>query len=213
MKLRLVLVSIVAGLALAHAGTAGAFSANPSSIDFGGVSVGTSILTHSVTVTVDSGYFFEGGESDPPFDVDPDTCESFTGPGTCTVIALFEPAYVGSYSSTVDLTECPFFEGPGCYTIHISVSGTGTQSEGPSEIGKLREFVAGLQIHHGIANALDSKLRAALTALAVDDTADACHSLQAFLNQVNAQTGKKLTLAQAQQLTDQATEIRTLLDC
>ena len=37
--------------------------------------------------------------------------------------------------------------------------------------------------------------------------------VQAFLNQVKAQTAKKLNSAQAQQLTDSANAIRTLLDC
>ena len=80
-------------------------------------------------------------------------------------------------------------------------------------ITDLRELVAGLGIHHGIANALDSKLRAALAALEADDTAGACDSMQAFLNQVRAQRGKKLTVAQALQLTAAANEIRAILDC
>ena len=50
-------------------------------------------------------------------------------------------------------------------------------------------------------------------AVEADDTAGACGSMQAFLNQVAAQQGKKLTKAQAQQLTDAANEIRALLDC
>ena len=89
-----------------------------------------------------------------------------------------------------------------------------TAGEAPEQkIADLRDLVAGLGIQHGIAKALDSKLQDALDALAVDDTAGACDSLQSFLNLVNGQTGKKLTSAQAQQLTDAANDIRTQLDC
>ena len=96
-----------------------------------------------------------------------------------------------------------------------SVSGGGSSCapDPAEEIADLRELVAGLGIHHGIANALDSKLRAALAALEADDTAGACDSLQSFLNQVRAQRGKKLTVAQALQLTNAANEIRATLDC
>jgi subtilisin-like proprotein convertase family protein len=89
-----------------------------------------------------------------------------------------------------------------------------TAEETPEEkITDLRELIAGLDIHHGTANALDSKLEEALDALEADDKAGACDSLQAFLNQVSAQSGKKLTEDQAEELMDAANEIRTLLDC
>ena len=81
------------------------------------------------------------------------------------------------------------------------------------EIADLRTFVASLDIHHGIANALDSKLLDALAAFEDGDTPGACGSLQAFLNHVRAQSGKKLTGDQPGDLTAAVSEIRTLLDC
>jgi hypothetical protein len=81
------------------------------------------------------------------------------------------------------------------------------------EIADLQGLVAASGLHHGIANALDSKLRAALAALEVGDTAGACDSLQAFLNQASAQSGNKLTPEQAQQFTEETNEIRTFLAC
>jgi hypothetical protein len=68
-------------------------------------------------------------------------------------------------------------------------------------------------IHHGITNALESKLQNALDTLDADDTAGACYWMQSFLNLVNAQTGKKITPDQAQQLVDAATDIKTQLGC
>jgi len=80
-------------------------------------------------------------------------------------------------------------------------------------IADLRELVASLGIHHGITNALDAKLRAALAALEADDTDSACASMQSFLNLVEAQTGKKLNPGQAQHLTDAANHISEQIGC
>jgi hypothetical protein len=80
-------------------------------------------------------------------------------------------------------------------------------------IADLRALVTGLGLHHGIATALNSKLQDALAALEGGDTPGACDSLRAFLNQVRAQNGKKLTDAQAEVLTDVANELRALLGC
>jgi FIMAH domain len=76
-----------------------------------------------------------------------------------------------------------------------------------TQLTALRELVASLGIHHGIAKALDSKLRAALAALEADDTAGTCTALQDFRNLVKAQTGKKLSAGQAEDLTDAAIHI------
>ena len=53
----------------------------------------------------------------------------------------------------------------------------------------------------------------ALAALAADNTARACGSLRGFLNHIAAQQGKKLTAAQAQQLSDSASDLRASLGC
>src|SRR5262249_24518109 len=43
------------------------------------------------------------------------------------------------------------------------------------KIGDLQDLVASMGIHHGITNALESKLQNALDALAIDDAAGACY--------------------------------------
>jgi hypothetical protein len=93
----------------------------------------------------------------------------------------------------------------GGWSLDITTVGT--------EIGDLQDLVASMGIHHGITNALESKLQHALDALAGDDTAGACFWMQSFVNLVNAQTGKKISSSQAQQLIDAATDIQTQLDC
>ena len=63
---------------------------------------------------------------------------------------------------------------------------------------------------------LDSKLDAALDALVdanFNNDGAACNSLAAFINAVQAQRGKKITSAQADQLIASAREIQGLLNC
>jgi hypothetical protein len=93
---------------------------------------------------------------------------------------------------------------------YIDVDGPATPAE---EIADLQGLLAGFNLAKGITNALNSKLRHALDAIGDGDTAAAFGSLNAFLNQVRAQKGKKLTDAQADQLTAAANEIRTQLGC
>jgi hypothetical protein len=80
-------------------------------------------------------------------------------------------------------------------------------------IDTLRERVASYGLPRGTARSLDAKLEAALAAWQRGDTADACSSLTAFLNEVRAQVGHKLSEAQAQQLTAAANDIRAVIGC
>jgi hypothetical protein len=80
-------------------------------------------------------------------------------------------------------------------------------------IDDLRERVASYGLQRGIGRSLDAKLEAALNAWQAGDSAGACSSLAAFLNDVRAQTGNKLSDAQAQQLSAAANDIRTQIGC
>ena len=80
-------------------------------------------------------------------------------------------------------------------------------------IDDLRERVASYGLPRGTARSLDAKLEAALAAWQAGNTADACGALSAFVNEVGAQAGNKLSEAQAQQLTAAANDIRALIGC
>jgi hypothetical protein len=63
------------------------------------------------------------------------------------------------------------------------------------------------------ADSLMSKLSGIQSKLESGHTNPACNELNAFLNEVSAQTGKLLTVAQANQLTAAANQIRAVLGC
>ncbi|MCA1567065.1 MAG: hypothetical protein LC803_15730 [Acidobacteria bacterium] len=84
----------------------------------------------------------------------------------------------------------------------------------PAErIGDLDALVRSFNLPYGTANSLTVKLRAALDALNAGNTAVACAKLADFANHTRAQSGKKLTAAQATQLIDEANAIRAALGC
>jgi hypothetical protein len=76
--------------------------------------------------------------------------------------------------------------------------------------------VINMNLQNGIENSLDSKLDAAVNALVdanFNNDSAACNSLAAFINAVQAQRGKKITNAQADQLISAAQQIKSMLNC
>jgi hypothetical protein len=88
---------------------------------------------------------------------------------------------------------------------------------GPQDqLTQLSNLVEQMNLQQGIENSLDSKLanaQAALAAAQAGDLATACNLLDAFINDVKAQTGKKITLAEANQLILAADRIKAVLGC
>jgi hypothetical protein len=81
------------------------------------------------------------------------------------------------------------------------------------QLNDLITLVQSFNLHDGTEASLISKAQDALAAIAASDTATACDSLTAFINASQAQSGKKLTAAQTQQLVAAATTIKTDLGC
>ena len=113
-----------------------------------------------------------------------------TTPGECV-----QPLWMGTASA-------------GSQTIVIRDVG-GAQGDVEPLINLIQSF----NINRSLANSLIAKVRAARAAIQRGDIATACSQMAAFLNEVQAQTGKGLTNDQAQQLTNSANEIRRLLAC
>ena len=84
----------------------------------------------------------------------------------------------------------------------------------PAErISDLDALVRSFNLQHGTETSLTVKLRDALKALNAGNTAVACAKLADFVNHTRAQSGKKLTAAQATQLIDEANSIRAAIGC
>lgn len=79
----------------------------------------------------------------------------------------------------------------------------------------LNSTIESMNLQQGIDNSLDAKLSAALDAFEsvnADKRNDALNKLCAFINEVEAQRGKKITEEQADQLTFETQEIIDLLE-
>jgi hypothetical protein len=77
----------------------------------------------------------------------------------------------------------------------------------------LRNLVQSMGLDSGITRALSAKLDAAQADLDAGDKTSACNMINAFINQVNAQTGNKLTTAQAGQLLSAANLVKSAMGC
>jgi hypothetical protein len=104
----------------------------------------------------------------------------------------------------------------GGFTVLATVEALSFEEEAsPRELTlDLINVVRSLTLQRGISNSFESKLQKVITDLdSPAGTADACDQLKAFINHAQAQSGKHLTTAQADQLIAAASQIRTLLGC
>jgi hypothetical protein len=104
----------------------------------------------------------------------------------------------------------------GLIGINLTVTFTSESDDPVSAIEDLAFTVFEMNLQNGIENSLATKLDAALNALVdanVSNDGAACNSLEAFINAVEAQRGKKITSAQADELIAAAEAINELLDC
>ena len=106
--------------------TAGATSADPESVDFGDVPIGTT-ATRDVTLTLGDGYRVIERTLSSPWGLDMDTCSGFVGPGTCNIRLSFTPAAAGGFSFPLNVTECPSHDGP-CDSVTIALRGNGVST-------------------------------------------------------------------------------------
>lgn len=107
-----------------------------------------------------------------------------------------------------------------CDEANTTASGTGWVSfavEQPEPdpdtlLGELSDDIAAMSIDAGLQRSLGAKLGAAFDALEDERTSVTINVLRAFANQAEAQSGKKLTTAQADELIDRAEEIVAALE-
>ena len=82
-----------------------------------------------------------------------------------------------------------------------------------AQVTSLAATIVSFGLPPGISGSYTTKLESAQAAIASGDIGAACGSLKALANHAQAQSGKKLSPAQAQQVIDQAGDIRRSLGC
>lgn len=81
------------------------------------------------------------------------------------------------------------------------------------QLNDLIALVRSFNLHDGTEASLITKLQDALAAVNNSNTTTACDSLTAFINASQAQSGKKLTAGQVQQLVQSAIQVKSDLGC
>jgi hypothetical protein len=89
------------------------------------------------------------------------------------------------------------------FTVHVKGAA--------EQIQDLTLLVSSLDLAYGMETSLGAQLKAAMAALSAGNKAAAYQSLQSFINHASAQSGKKLTLAQARLLVAAAKQIETVI--
>jgi len=95
----------------------------------------------------------------------------------------------------------------------VSQSFTVTVNGAATQVSALISLVNSFHLPGGIQTSFDSQLQAVQADLADNNTAQACSDLTSFINHVQAQSGKHLTVSQANQLIAAATNIKKVLGC
>jgi hypothetical protein len=135
-----------------------------------------------------------------------------------TAGGLYSLLYTTKSASFTDTTADP----AKTYSYFVTaVNSLGTESEasnivtikgGSDLINENSNLVKSLNLQKGTENSLVSKLENARAA-ANRGSASACNELGAFINEVRAQSGKKITTAQAAQLTSAANGVKATMCC
>ena len=136
---------------------------------------------------------------------------------TFDLFALVTPPRDGDADGVPDVTDnCPNVpntnqndsDGDGIGDSCDPLSGTPTQA-----LGNLETQVRALGLPNGIQNSLLVKLQGAQASLGRGDSAGACARLTAFVNELQAQSGNKITAADAVRLIAAANALRAQLGC
>ena len=88
-----------------------------------------------------------------------------------------------------------------------------TPPDAATQLGGAIGLVNSFALATGLQTSLDAKLQAARDAVRAGDTTTACHTLNAFANEVRAQSGRGLTIGQASELLAEVMRLEAMLGC
>ena len=127
-----------------------------------------------------------------------------------TLVATCAPASGSTFPIGTTTVNCSASE-PGSDTasgsFQVVVKGAAAQ------VTDLISLVNSFHLSKGLQDSLDVKLNAALKAVNAGQTATACSDLSDFIGQAQSQSGKGLTVSQANQLIAAAKQVQAVLGC
>jgi N-acetylneuraminic acid mutarotase len=118
------------------------------------------------------------------------------------------PFQIGTSSVTCTATDAAGNIASGSFPVLVQAAA--------AQVDSLIATVHGFNLAQGIENSLDAKLQnvfSALNAAKSGNAGSVCGQMGAFINETTAQSGKKLTLAQANQLIARAQQIEAVIGC
>jgi hypothetical protein len=95
----------------------------------------------------------------------------------------------------------------------VSQSFTVTVNGAAIQVSDLITTVNSFHLSNSLQTTLDNKLQDVLTAINAGQTATACSELTDFIGHVQSQSGKGLTVSQANQLIAAAKQVQAVLGC
>jgi hypothetical protein len=177
----------------------------------GGNCIGDTLSTgYNLESSTDCGFTGTGDLQNTDPKLDPSSLQNNGGPTQTLALqpdsAAVDHIPVGSSCPATDQRGVSRPQGPTCDIGAFEM----TAADG---LTVMIHVVNSFHLKKGLQTSLDAKLTAALKAVQAGDTTTACSDLSDFIGQVQAQSGKGLTTAQATQLVNEATVIKTRLGC
>lgn len=199
------LAAMLVGVPLAFANPAGAIGTNCQPTIFNATN--NSAVTLSVTLIIPTGSWDAGDQV--TFAGSGVTNTSLSVGGTVVASSPVAPL-VYTFPSAVPALP----PSTTTYQLNIAAGSTGTITCVHIPVaGGLLNDLAGKVSGVGPGKSLSDKVAQASAYFAANNIASACSTLEEFLNEVRAQTGKKITAAVAASLTSDAQSIRSALAC
>ena len=146
--------------------------------------------------------------------------QTVVGPFSWSSAAAGTVALLASASATGDLSNADTVGGPIAnwrlipFDNNLAQRDVAVETADPcQQMGQLADYIATLNLKHGLEQSLTAKLRNAKRDCERGHTTPACNKLGAFDNEVDAQTDKGITAAQALILRGHSDAIKTMLGC